>query len=119
MKGLLNDEDDDFNSQEVSEAEHADSFDSDFGRGDTEEETSVQDGKKRAAPQLDEDELLAKQERIERRKKAVKFAQPTLPARAVLKKRESKASAKQQTKEVRKSSRTSVIERAEIQAEER
>ena len=89
----------------MSEAENADSFDSDFGRGDTEEETSVQDGKKRAVPQLNEDELLEREERNERRKKAVKFAQPIQPARAVLKKRESKASAKQQTKEIRKSSR--------------
>lgn len=41
MQGLLNDEDDDFDEQEASAGEAADSFDSDFGKGDTEEETSV------------------------------------------------------------------------------
>lgn len=63
MQGLLADDDQDFDSKEASEAEAADSFDSDFGKGDTEEETSVQDGKKRAAPEVDEDELLAREER--------------------------------------------------------
>ena len=52
MKGLLNDEDDDFNSQEVSEVEHADSFDSDFGRGDTEQQQQTNGSSERRAHRL-------------------------------------------------------------------
>ena len=104
MQGLLNDDDADFDEREASAGEAGDSFDSDFGKGDTEEETSVQDGKKRAAPEIDEDELLAKEERLAARKK-VKFAQPEKPARTITKKRESKATVKEEAKELRKSSR--------------
>lgn len=54
--------------------------------------------------------MIAKEERLANRKK-VKFAQPTQPARTTVKKRESKATVKDKAREVRKSSRQSVIDK--------
>ena len=73
MRGLLADDDQDFDEAEASSFDAKDSFDSDFGRESAEDNDEEQEGK-RKKNEIDEDALLAKQEKQEATKKKVKFA---------------------------------------------